>query len=96
MAEDMIRRSDDRGKKKFPQIDIYLPTVDNLYALSDLLCVPMDGLVCGSRENEFTFCYHPGYQRFLMYYKKCLELYLLNGYNFRVRNNRESFIVWLQ
>lgn len=119
MAEDMIRRNDDWGKKKFPQIDIYktgqkikkamqvkgmtvkdvqgylglaapqsiyhwfagrsLPTVDNLYALSDLLCVPMDGLVCGSRESAFTFCYHPGYQRFLMYYKKCLELYLLNG-----------------
>lgn len=51
-----------------------LPTVDNLYALSELFCVPMDGLVCGNRENEFTFCYRTGYQRFFMYYRKCLEL----------------------
>ena len=29
-----------------------LPTVDNLYALSELLCVPIDALVCGNREKE--------------------------------------------
>lgn len=51
-----------------------LPTVDNLYALSELFGVPMDVLVCGSREKEFYFCCHPGYQRYIVYYKKCLEL----------------------
>lgn len=50
-----------------------LPTVDNLYALSELFCVPMDLLVCGSREKEFFFCNFPTYQRLFMYYKKCLE-----------------------
>ena len=51
-----------------------LPTVDNLYALSELLCVPIDALVCGNREKEFYICLHPAYQRFIMYYKKYLEL----------------------
>ena len=31
-----------------------MPTLDNLYALSDLLKVPIDMLVCGNR------CYDPG------------------------------------
>ena len=51
-----------------------LPTVDNLYALSELFGVPMDVLVCGSREKEFYFCCHSRYQRYIVYYKKCLEL----------------------
>lgn len=50
-----------------------LPTVDNLYALSELFCVPMDALVRGSREKVFYFCNPPAYQRLFMYYKKCLE-----------------------
>lgn len=32
-----------------------LPTVDNLYALSELFDVPMDVLVWGNREKEFCF-----------------------------------------
>lgn len=51
-----------------------LPTVDNLYALSELFHLPMDVLVCGSREKEFYFRTYPTYRRFLVYYKKCLEL----------------------
>lgn len=31
-----------------------MPTVDNLYALSELFKVPMDYIVCGSRKNEET------------------------------------------
>lgn len=50
-----------------------LPTVDNLYALSALFCVPMDVLVCGSRESGFCSCHHSSHQRFLTYYKKYLE-----------------------
>ena len=46
-----------------------LPTVDNLYAVSELFGVPMDGLVCGNREKEFCFFCYPAYQRFIMYYK---------------------------
>lgn len=52
-----------------------LPTVDNLYALSELFCVPMDALVCGTREKEFYFYSCSAGRRFMMYYKKCLALY---------------------
>ena len=50
-----------------------LPTVDNLYALSELFGTPMDALVCGNREKEFHFFEYSPYQRFFLYYKKCLE-----------------------
>lgn len=49
-----------------------LPTIDNLYALSELFCVPLDILVCGNREVEFCF-FNPADKRFIMYYKKYLE-----------------------
>lgn len=52
-----------------------LPTVDNLYALSELFCVPMDALLCGTREKEFYFYSHSAGRRLMMYYKKCLALY---------------------
>lgn len=51
-----------------------LPTVDNLYALSELFGVPMDVLVWGDREKEFCFYCTPAYQRFIMYYKKYRKL----------------------
>lgn len=51
-----------------------LPTVDNLYALSGLFCVPMDALVRGSREDEACLCHHSNDHRLMMYYKKYLEL----------------------
>lgn len=31
---------------------INIPTVDNLYALSQLLQVPIDQLICGSRDTK--------------------------------------------
>ena len=30
-----------------------LPTVDNLYALSELFCMPMDMLLCGTEKKDF-------------------------------------------
>jgi len=46
-----------------------MPTLDNLYALSELLQVPMDMLVVGDRryhpENEIR----PGAERLLRYYR---------------------------
>ena len=29
---------------------ISMPSIDNLYALSELVCVPMDEIVCGNRK----------------------------------------------
>ncbi len=31
------------------------PTIDNLYALSELFCVPIDELLCGNRKYTFAF-----------------------------------------
>lgn len=46
-----------------------LPTLDNLYALSDLLRVPMDNLICGNRtynpENDIS----SGDRRLVCYYR---------------------------
>lgn len=50
-----------------------LPTVDNLYALSELFHMPMDMLVCGNRKRKFYLCEHPAY-RLRIYYDKFQEL----------------------
>lgn len=50
-----------------------LPTVDNLYALSELFQIPMDAIIVGNRwfdcrrQNDM-------YQRTYLYYEKLLEL----------------------
>ena len=46
---------------------ISLPTVDNLYALSELFQMPMDELVCGNREFDESD------EKFLQ--RKCLYAY---------------------
>jgi transcriptional regulator with XRE-family HTH domain len=51
-----------------------LPTIDNLYALSELFQVPVDALVCGTRKVRFDFCVNQSVQRLYLYYEKCLEL----------------------
>ena len=51
-----------------------LPTVDNLYALSELFCTPVDMLICGSRKNSFCFYKCSGCDRLSAYYEKYLEL----------------------
>lgn len=51
-----------------------LPTVDNLYALSELFHVPVDMLICGNREVVFGFREHSDRGRLRAYYEKCLEL----------------------
>lgn len=51
-----------------------LPTVDNLYMLSELLRVPMDMLIRGSGKHDFALCAHPECRRILKYYRKCENL----------------------
>lgn len=50
-----------------------LPTVDNLYALSELFHLPVDALLIGNREYECKY-QDDMYQRVLVYYEKFLEL----------------------
>ncbi len=55
-----------------------MPTIDNLYALSELLQVPIDAIVCGNREplmSDVTIELHNARdQKMYAYYKKIKEL----------------------
>ena len=45
-----------------------IPSVDNLYALSELLAVPIDAMLCGNRKNVRESKLHAQYDRFFAYY----------------------------
>lgn len=47
-----------------------LPSTDNLYALSSFFHVPVDFLLCGSREDKWFFTAYPSHDRLLLYYDK--------------------------
>ncbi len=47
-----------------------LPTVDNLYALSELFMMPVDRLICGNREYQQTIINDTTYQRLLVHYQR--------------------------
>lgn len=50
-----------------------LPTIDNLYALSDLFHLPVDVLLIGNRKFECR-CQSEMYQRAYLYYERLIEL----------------------
>jgi transcriptional regulator with XRE-family HTH domain len=50
-----------------------LPTVDNLYALSQLFNLPVDALIMGNRKYVFN-CQSDMYRRVFIYYEKISEL----------------------
>ncbi len=50
-----------------------LPTVDNLYALSELFQLPVDTMLVGNRKPEYR-CQGNRYQRMFIYYEKIYEL----------------------
>ncbi len=50
-----------------------LPTIDNLYALSELFQIPLDAMLVGNRKFERR-CQKDMYQRVLAYYEKLNEL----------------------
>ena len=50
-----------------------LPSLDNLYALSQLFQVPMDDIVCGNRRMLPTYM-NPQCKRLYEYYTKLNEL----------------------
>ena len=50
-----------------------LPTIDNLYALSELFQVSVDAMLVGNRKFECRY-QNDMYQRVLLYYEKINEL----------------------
>jgi len=53
-----------------------LPTIDNLYALSELFQLPVDALLVGNRKFECK-CKNDKRQRLIVYYEKINELILI-------------------
>lgn len=56
---------------------VSMPTVDNLYALSKMLQVPMDSIVCGNAgrtKSQMDACLTDQERRVYTYYKKMREL----------------------
>ncbi len=54
-----------------------MPTIDNLYALSQLLKVPIDAIICGNRErivSEPIVINNARERRLFTYYKKISEI----------------------
>ena len=47
-----------------------LSTLDNLYALSSLLHVPVDSMLCGNRKENWFFTNFSFCHRLLVYYEK--------------------------
>ena len=57
-----------------------VPSVDNLYALSELFRVPMDNLICGNRRTVPMAVPYAAYEkhwwRMYIYYAKISEKYI--------------------
>lgn len=51
-----------------------MPTVDNLYALSELFGMPVDMLLRGSRKKSYEFYERSAHRWIFAYYEKYLEL----------------------
>ena len=51
-----------------------LPTVDNLYALSELFHLPVDAFLKGNRKYGYTTGEDALYRRVTLYYEKFLQL----------------------
>jgi transcriptional regulator with XRE-family HTH domain len=47
-----------------------MPTIDNLYALSELFQMPVDDMLCGNRQSVPTVRYDPQFERMQAYYEK--------------------------
>ena len=50
-----------------------MPTIDNLYALSELFQMSVDDMLCGSRRYISANRYHTQFERLRVYYEKIDE-----------------------
>ena len=51
-----------------------MPTLDNLYALSELFRLPVDALLIGNRKYVCTAYWDPMYRRLYAYYERLLAM----------------------
>ena len=50
-----------------------MPTIDNLYALSELFQMPVDDMLCGDRQYVPARRYHSQFERLRAYYERINE-----------------------
>lgn len=50
-----------------------MPTIDNLYALSELFQISVDDMLCGNRQYVPAKRYHSQYERLRAYYERINE-----------------------
>lgn len=50
-----------------------MPTIDNLYALSEMFQMPVDDMLCGNRQYSPAPKYHSQYGRLRAYYERVNE-----------------------
>ena len=50
-----------------------MPTIDNLYALSELFQMPVDDMLCGDRQYVPARRYHTQFERLRAYYQRMNE-----------------------
>ena len=50
-----------------------MPTIDNLYALSELFQIPVDDMLCGNRRHVPVRKYYSKIERLRTYYEKISE-----------------------
>lgn len=50
-----------------------MPTIDNLYALSELFQMPVDDMLCGNRRYNSANRQHSQFERFRAYYERINE-----------------------
>ena len=50
-----------------------MPTIDNLYALSELFQMPVDDMLCGNRRYNPANRQHSQFERFRAYYERINE-----------------------
>lgn len=61
-----------------------MPTVDNLYALSELFELPVDAIIVGNRKYRMCIPYGSFYDRMRIYYKYFMRLQALEDREFSV------------
>ena len=53
-----------------------MPTIDNLYALSELFCLPVDAMLKGNRKYRPVLLCYDSCARLYMYYERLMALQL--------------------
>ena len=72
---------------------ISMPTIDNLYALSELFQMPIDEMICGTRKKCVYRPKTPQEKRLYAYYEELSKRVALNDTTSSMTNGRTSLTI---